>query len=104
MIRNAFKMKLKPGCIREYRQRHDTIWPELQQLLTDAGIRDYSIFLDEETNTLFAYQLIDEGFDSDHLKSHLVMRKWWTYMRDLMETYPDDEPVATPLTEVFHMD
>ena len=54
MQRHAFKMKLKPGNLAEYKKRHDEIWPELQAALRAAGISDYAIFLDEETLTLFA--------------------------------------------------
>jgi L-rhamnose mutarotase len=54
MIRNAFKMKLHAGFEVEYKKRHDEIWPELSQVLKDAGVSDYSIFLDSETLTLFA--------------------------------------------------
>ena len=53
-MNHAFRMKLKPGKVAEYRRRHDEIWPELAQLLRDAGIYDYSIFLDEATLHLFA--------------------------------------------------
>ena len=56
MIRDAFKMKLKPGCIDEYRKRHDEIWPELVKAHSDCGISDYTIFFDEETLTLFAFR------------------------------------------------
>lgn len=49
----AFKMTLNPGQAEEYKRRHDEIWPELADLLHEAGVSDYSIFLDEETNTLF---------------------------------------------------
>ena len=51
--RYAFKMKLNPGMEAEYRKRHDEIWPELVTLLHDAGVSDYSIHLDPETNILF---------------------------------------------------
>jgi len=50
----AFTMQLKPGQAAEYERRHDAIWPELVELLKQAGISDYSIFLDETTGTLFA--------------------------------------------------
>ncbi|HUJ74747.1 MAG TPA: L-rhamnose mutarotase, partial [bacterium] len=56
MTRYAFKMKLKPGFAKEYKRRHDQIWPELSALLKESGVADYSIFLDEETNVLFAVQ------------------------------------------------
>lgn len=61
MIRNAFKMKLKPGNVAEYKKRHDALWPELARELRAAGISDYSIFLDEETLTLFAVQKLADG-------------------------------------------
>lgn len=54
--RFAFKMKLYPGFKEEYRKRHAEIWPELVTMLGNEGVGNYSIFLDEETNTLFAYQ------------------------------------------------
>ncbi len=59
MERVAFKMKLKTGFEEEYKKRHDEIWPELEEKLTKAGVSDYSIFWDEETNILFAVQKLD---------------------------------------------
>lgn len=102
MIRNAFKMKLKPGFEAEYKKRHDEIWPELSAALTEAGISDYSIFLDEETLTLFAVQKLAAGHTADLLPSHPIVKKWWAYMADIMETNPDHSPVAVSLKEVFH--
>jgi L-rhamnose mutarotase len=103
-VRNAFKMKLKPGFEIEYKKRHDEIWPELQTLLSDCGIQDYSIFLDEETLILFAVQKISADFDENYLPNHPIVKKWWAYMADIMETNPDNSPVATSLIEVFHAD
>lgn len=103
-IRNAFKMKLKPGFEAEYKKRHDEIWPELQALLSETGIQDYSIFLDEETLTLFAVQKISPNFDQNFLPSHPLVKKWWAYMADIMETNPDKSPVAIPLKEVFYLE
>jgi len=104
MIRNSFKMKLKPGFEAEYKKRHDEIWPELQTLLSDSGIQDYSIFLDEETLTLFAVQKLKEDFDEDYLPNHPIVKKWWAYMADIMDTNPDNSPVVISLKEVFHLD
>jgi L-rhamnose mutarotase len=104
MKRAAFKMKLKPGYRDEYKRRHDAIWPELKKLLQDAGIRDYSIFLDEETNTLFAVQKIDGNAGSQDLGKTEIVQKWWAYMADIMETNPDNSPVSIPLPEVFYLD
>jgi L-rhamnose mutarotase len=102
MTRHAFKMKLKPGHAAEYRKRHDEIWPELSATLTAAGVSDYSIFLDEETLTLFAVQKLAAGYDADFLPGHPIVRGWWRHMADIMEVNPDNSPVCVPLPEVFH--
>ena len=103
MQKYAFKMRLNPGQAEEYRHRHDAIWPELVSLLRDAGIRDCSIHLDEETNTLFGVLRRLDDHAMDALPEHPVMRRWWEHMRDIMETRPDGEPAAAPLTLVFRM-
>ena len=104
MIRNAFKMKLKPGAVEEYRKRHDAIWKELIKAHSDAGICDYSIYFDEETLTLFAFQKLAEDHTANRLKDLEIVRKWWDHMADLMEVHPDKIPIFKPLVEVFHMD
>jgi L-rhamnose mutarotase len=103
MDRIAFKMKLFKGKHDEYKKRHDAIWPELQQLLKETGISEYSIFLDEETNTLFGILKAKNAMKLDELPAHPVMKKWWAYMKDIMESNPDDSPVSVPLKEVFYM-
>jgi L-rhamnose mutarotase len=104
MIRAAFKMKLKPGKSQEYKKRHDQIWPELKTLLQNSGISDYSIFLDEETNILFAYQKVSGNKGSQDLGQQRIVQKWWDHMADIMEVNGDNSPVTIPLTEVFHLD
>lgn len=96
-------MKLKSGYAAEYRKRHDEIWPELSALLTEAGVSDYSIYLDEETNILFAFQRLEDGFDTALLPSHPIVKKWWAFMSDIMETNPDNSPKEAPLEEMFYM-
>ena len=103
-MNHAFRMKLKPGTVAEYRKRHDQIWPELAKLLTDAGIHDYSIFLDEETLHLFAVLKLREPNQRDSLPQHPLMQKWWDYMKDLMYTHPDGRPIEWPLNNVFHLE
>jgi L-rhamnose mutarotase len=103
-MRNAYTMKLKPGNEAEYKRRHDAIWPELAAALTEAGISNYSIYLDHETGTLFAFQELCEDNKAALLPSHPVVQRWWAYMADLMETNEDNSPVELPLEEVFHLD
>lgn len=103
MQRVAFKMKLFKGQEAEYKKRHDEIWPELVQLLKEAGIEDYSIFLDEPTGYLFGVLKITNTANLDALPQQPVMKKWWNYMQDIMESNADNSPVSVPLPEVFYM-
>jgi L-rhamnose mutarotase len=102
--RFGFKMKLYPGFKEEYRKRHNEIWPELVRLLKEQGIGNYSIFLDEETNALFAYQEQSGRASSQDLGTTEIVKKWWKYMADIMETNPDNSPISVPLEQVFYME
>jgi L-rhamnose mutarotase len=102
-MRVAFKMKLFPGKEAEYKKRHDALWPELKALLKSTGVEEYSIFLDEKTLDLFGVLYIGNATKLDDLPHHPVMKKWWTYMKDIMESNPDNSPVSVPLKEVFYL-
>ena len=104
MQRIAFKMYLNEGQKEAYKKRHDALWPELHQLLKDAGVSEYSIFLDEETNTLFAFQKVSGEGNSQDLGQTEIVQKWWAFMGDIMKTNPDHSPVTVPLEEVFYME
>ena len=100
----GFKMKLFPGKEEEYIRRHNLLWPEMVDMIHSHGGKNYSIFLDRETLTLFGYieiedpQLWSQGADT------AINRKWWDYMADIMETNADNSPVTVDLLTVFHLD
>ncbi|TXT34502.1 MAG: L-rhamnose mutarotase [Comamonadaceae bacterium] len=100
----AFRMFLNPGCVDEYKRRHDAIWPELSQLLKEVGISDYSIYLDEPRHVLFAVLRRTPGHTMDTLPNHPVMQRWWAYMADIMRSNADGSPVVEPLPCMFHLD
>lgn len=104
MKRIAKTMKLKPGFEDEYRLRHDALWPDMARVLKEAGISDYSIFLDAPSLTLFAVHKAQDTARVEALAESKVVQRWWAYMADIMETNPDNSPVSTALTEVFHLD
>lgn len=103
MERHAFKMQLHPGMEAEYRKRHDEIWPELVVLLREAGVSDYSIYLDPETSILFGILTRPKTHTMATLPEHPVMKRWWAHMADIMATNPDNSPVQSDLVCVFHM-
>jgi L-rhamnose mutarotase len=97
-------MYLKPGKEKEYKKRHDEIWPELKAELRRAGVSDYSIYLDPKTNILFAFQRLASDAADGELAGKEIVRKWWAMMSDLMETNADQSPACGNLMEMFHMD
>lgn len=101
--RYVFRMRLNDGMADEYKRRHDAIWPELVTLLQEAGVSDYTIHLDQDTNLLIGVLVRSKDHGMDDLPDHPVMQKWWAHMADIMETGDDNAPVAVPLMPLFHM-
>ena len=56
----GFKMKLYPGQEAEYEKRHNELWQEMKDMIHEHGGKNYSIFLDQETLTLFGYIEIED--------------------------------------------
>ncbi len=104
MIRMGFVMHVDPGAHAEYKRRHDQLWPEMAAMLREHGLRSYDIWLDAKRSLLFAHVVVDSKERWDAVASDPVCRRWWTYMRDVMETNPDDSPVVEELPSVFHLE
>lgn len=100
----GFKMKLYPGQVDEYKKRHDQLWPEMKEMIYEYGGKNYTIFFDEETLTLFGYIEIENEELWRKSADTEINRKWWDFMADIMETNPDNSPVSTDLYQVFHLD
>jgi len=103
MVRKAFAMKVHPTAHDEYRRRHDAIWPELAATLRAHGVGSYSIFLDPARSVLFAYVELESVERWNAIADTAVCRRWWAFMRDIMETNPDGSPISEALTEVFQL-
>ncbi|MGL5315768.1 MAG: L-rhamnose mutarotase [Peptostreptococcaceae bacterium] len=102
-VRKAFKMKLFDGFEEEYKKRHNELWPEMSNMISEFGGNNYSIFLDEETNYLFGYIEIDNEDLWSKTAETEICKKWWAYMADIMETNPDNSPVSIDLKSVFYL-
>jgi L-rhamnose mutarotase len=104
MIRKAFLMSVHAGREAEYARRHQPIWQELADVLKAHGVLTYSIFLDEQTQQLFAYAEIEDEARWAEIAATEVCQRWWKYMGDIMPSNPDHSPVSHPLKEVFHLE
>jgi L-rhamnose mutarotase len=102
--RRAFVMRVNPGQEVEYQKRHTPIWPELEEVLTAHGVRNYSIFLDPRTDLLFAYVEFENEDEWQAIAQTEACKRWWAHMKDIMPTNADDSPVQHELCEVFHLD
>ncbi len=100
----GFKMKLYDGKAEEYEKRHNALWQEMKAMIHAYGGSNYSIFLDEATNTLFGYIELESEEKWSKSAETAICRKWWDYMADIMETNPDNSPVSIDLKKVFHLD
>jgi L-rhamnose mutarotase len=103
MIRKAFTLSLHPGQAQEYERRHRPIWPELEAVLKAHGAHSYSIFLDDKTNQLFGYVIIEDEARWAAVPATPECQRWWQSMKPLMPTNPDGSPTGSSLREVFHL-
>ncbi len=104
MKRIAFVMSVDADRYEEYKNRHNPIWPELEETLRSQGVRSYSIFLDRETSRLFAYAEIESEEKWEAIADTEICRKWWRHMADIMPANPDGSPRSRELEEVFHIE
>ena len=104
MIRKASIMYVNADSYCEYKQRHDELWPDLASELKNHGAQNYSIFLDERTGQLFAYLEVECEEKWAKIAQTETCKRWWAYMKDIMQTNPDNSPVSVPLTSVFYFE
>ena len=103
-MRKSFIMKLYRGKEAEYKKRHNELWPEMKEMIHEYGGKNYSIFLDKESNILYGYIEIESNERWAESANTAICKKWWDYMADIMETNNDNSPVSIDLVEVFHLD
>ena len=104
MIRKAWIMEVFPDKHAEYQKRHNPVWPEMHLVLQSHGVHNYSIFLQPESNQLFAYVEIEDEAQWAAISKTSICQKWWKHMKDVMPANPDNSPTQKDVQEVFHMD
>ena len=75
MERYAWKATVKAGMLDEYIQRHDNLWPEMKEMLRDAGIRNYTIW--NVGNELFGYYECDSIQTASQVQSNSEINAKW---------------------------
>lgn len=96
-------MKIYDGFKEEYKKRHENLWSEMKDMIHEYGGRNYSIYLDEETNYLYGFiELEDENLWNKSTETE-ICKKWWNYMADIMETNEDNSPISVDLEAMFYL-
>jgi L-rhamnose mutarotase len=103
-IRKATVVSVHAGAEGEYEKRQNPIWPELEKVLKDRGVSNYSVFLHSETRQLFGCAEIENEEQWASIGATEICQKWWKRNVEIMPSNPDHSPVSTPLREVFHLD
>ena len=107
MQRYGMVINVKPGKIEEYKKLHAAVWPDVLKKITECNIRNYSIYLKD--NTLFSYfEYIGTDFNGDMAKmaADPTTQKWWDVCKPCQEpldSRSDGEWWAN-MEEVFHQD
>lgn len=96
----VFALRVQPGREDEYLARHAAIWPELERVFHDNGIRRYEIHLHRPTGLLFAFRLAAEDADLGAIMDHPVMQRWRLHMADVL-VQEDGRPVREPLELMY---
>lgn len=99
MQRIAFKMRLKKDGIQsEYKKRHDNIWPQMLEILSKAGISNYSIW--NKGTELFGYYEVENFERSKKIQEESdVVSNWNEYMKDILESEVDENGKIIPKVE-----
>jgi len=106
MPRVCFTLQVRQDRLEEYRERHRHVWPEMRAALTEAGWRDYSLFL--RPDGLLVGYLVTDDFDAAvaAMDATEVNARWQAEMGEFFELPAGDRPDTSmrPLEEVFHLD
>lgn len=109
MQRMGSVVGIRPEAIAEYKRIHADVWPGVLAMISECGIRNYTIFLREPENLLFSYfEYHGSDFAADYAKmaADPTTQEWWAIcmpMQAPLETREEGEWSAG-LEEVFHHD
>ena len=107
MKRYGQVIKVKPEYLEKYKALHANPWPEVNRMIQECNIRNYSIYYRD--GYLFSYyEYVGDDYEADMAKmaADPKTREWWK------ETDPCQEAIHTAqegewwalMEEVYHLD
>ena len=109
MKRMGFVLGLKADQIAEYKRIHAAVWPEVLATIARCNIKNYTIFLKEPENLLFAYYEYhgtDFAKDMAKMADDAKTQEWWTICEPMQSPLPTRKAGEwwAEMEDVFHTD
>jgi L-rhamnose mutarotase len=109
MKRMGFVLGLKADQIAEYKRIHAAVWPEVLATIARCNIKNYTIFLKEPENLLFAYfEYHGSDFKADMAKmaADAKTQEWWVICEPMQLPLPTRKEGEwwAEMEDVFHTD
>jgi L-rhamnose mutarotase len=106
MKRICFVLQVKPNRLEEYKERHRSVWAEMQAALKETGWKNYSLFL--RPDGLLVGYLETEDFERARqaMAEREINKRWQREMSSFFlqaDGMPPDRLIE-PLEEVFHLE
>ena len=107
MKRYGSVIGVRPEAIAEYKRVHAAVWPEVLKQIKDSGIRNYSIYLKQPENLMFAYfEYHGTDFEADmaEMAKDPKTQEWWTVCNPMQAPLEHRQPGEwwAGMEEVFH--
>lgn len=103
MQRAAFRLQVRKDKIKEYKQHHEQVWPEMLEALRRHGWRNYSLFMNED-GELFGYVEAEESLEKclEGMASEEVNTQWQQLMAPFFRNVRADQSLEV-LEPVFFL-
>ena len=104
--RICFQLHVRPDLLDEYTRRHADVWPEMRSALSEAGWRNYSLFLTGDGTLIGYFECDDLAAAQAAMAATEVNARWQSEMSDFFVDLGDSRPDEgiRPITEVFHLE
>ncbi len=109
MVRMGQVLKVRADQIEEYKRLHAEVWPDVLVKIAECNIHNYTIYLREPENLLFAhfeYHGKDWEADQALMAADPVTQEWWSLCMPCQS--PLDSAAEgewwCEMEEVFHVD
>ena len=105
MERVCFLLKVRGDRLAEYKARHEAVWADMRQALTETGWHNYSLFLRADGLLVGYLETPDFARALTGMAAREVNARWQASMAEFFEDLDGRRPDQgmLRLEEVFHL-